>query len=53
MNHKEKSCKREAEMGFGDEIPKRGDWGMKSPIVPHAKRNRESSQGAKRNLTDG
>ena len=26
---------------------------MKSPIVPHAKRNRESSQGAKRHLTDG
>ena len=43
---------REAKKGSGDNVPRLGDWGMKSPNVPISRSDQEkSSQGAKRYLT--
>ena len=52
MNHKETSCKREAEKGCRERSSLLG-LGAKPQTFPNAKRNRENSQGAKRHLTDG
>ena len=43
---------REARKGSGDNVPRLGVWGMKSPNVPHREAiKKKSSQGAKRYLT--
>ena len=42
---------REAGKGSGNNIPRLGVWGMKSPNVPQS-RSEKGRQGARRSLTD-